>query len=322
MSYENIEVYRKQLLDLTKQIEDALGYESDNFNALSAQFHDLLKKIQEQTEVTNKYGDFLAELYRFYGSPQEGCNEKNMPVQPDPVIYDVIDMLNSNESMAIEERRKIAESGILEKEQHLAELNRQIEEQQLVLEQLKTNIVDAARQCRDTPPEVQAPPESPRSAAPEEPEHKPGVETVVRGVPDIQMKRSAPAPAPAPAPVSAQTSAIPTVQQGNWTVPASPEAGHLYLCADTGMPPLDITVRIPDIRMQHLRQFGQKFSRTGKPQFRIIRENGTFFIGEQQNMVNHINGKLLSGKQKISTGDVVIITDLDKNQHPLLFIIG
>ena len=335
MSYENIQNYRQQLQELIKQAEDKITYESDNFNALAQQFQDLLAKLDEQTAITNKYGNFLAEMYRDIAAFGRD-NEKNMELQHEEIVYETIAWLNGNEEAAMENRRQLVESGIEEKEQRLKELQVEIKRQEGVLANLQRAIEQAAAQCAANPPAAAPPPEKPQQPAR-------GIKTVINEAPEIKKKplaqfhpaepapepKPVPAPAPAPAPEpkpapapAPESCGIAVRRQGEWTVPAAPESGHIYLCADTGMPPLDITVRFPDIRMNHLRRFGQKFARTGKPQFRLSRENGSFFIEEQQNMVNHINGRLLSGKHKVSSGDVITITDLDKMQHSLLFIIG
>ena len=87
MSYENLETYRKELQELNKQIEDALGYENDNFNALSTKFNDLLNKIKEQINLAknkikvdsvnqNKAGEVKveAEVKRGRGRPKKEVN--------------------------------------------------------------------------------------------------------------------------------------------------------------------------------------------------------------------------------------------------------
>lgn len=357
MNYEEMEDLRQQM----QKINQALSLETDNYNALVEQCQALYHRLEKHAEITNKYGDFFANLYRQISEELE--NETDRPLEQGRIVFEIIDAMENIQDNVLEERQRIVDSGILEKEKHLAVLNQEITKKEAYLQGLRDAIQKAGQAPTPNTPKTkpstsQPEPNTSKQAGrdinilDELDKHPPrridtpqdnsvGQQIPPKGnvaspnTPSNSNENTGVAHKPQPVPrqapaqdspsteVSPQQQAPETKIEDGWTVPKHPEHGHLYLCASTGKFPLDITSpRLPDIRMQHLIRLGAEFARTGRPQFRLLRDEKGFLIGEQQNVINHINGQLLQGEYRIHHNDELVMTDRDGKQLKVRFVLG
>lgn len=337
MPYEELET----LQQLVKQINEKMAYEQDNYTALTVQCQDLLKKLEEQSAITNKYGQFFADIYRALESDAQIEGEVNIPNPEATFLYRAIDLIEIQISQTLD-------SDLAAKKQELDDLTQQIETRKDELKQIQIDASYAANElqkdrkdlrsvqediCYALHEQLSSPSASPVSHKKSSPPQSP--ETIIKNLPDVSLKNSGEQPLPTPptnnnpdnrnassVPQTApkQTTNIETRTLNGFFVPQTVYDGHLYLCAKTGAVPIDIS-NLVDVRLNHLLHLGSEFAKTYRPQFRILRPStGGWSIGEQQNVTNLLNGKKLQGEKKLHNEDVLTIIDKDGKEHTLMFV--
>lgn len=321
MAYEKMEELQKQVRELNAKLSD----ENENFSALCILCDDLMNKLNEQESITNKYGAFFADIYRDCCPAVEG--EKNAAYHDKAqVVYDVIDTFEQIVEQTTEAKAQELNLGIKElekeinrKQGELDALSREVERKQNELFELEKNIKNVESNINggeNRPKEVDRIPKEPSSSSrPSSPVGVPATDEH-RGKTDIPQPRQSPPSNDAAEPNQVAGS----IFYKGYTVPATPEKKHIYLC-DANLF-MDIT-GFHDIRRQHLQKMDrEKYAQTGRPQFRLIQEGNIWKIGEMQGVTNTISGRKLQVEKAISNHDVVEIVDLAGQKHRFMFIIG
>ncbi len=321
MAYEKMEELQKQVRELNAKLSD----ENENFSALCILCDDLMNKLNEQESITNKYGAFFADIYRDCCPAVEG--EKNAAYRDKAqVVYDVIDTFEQIVEQTTEAKAQELNLGIKElekeinrKQGELDALSREVERKQNELFELEKNIKNVESNINggeNRPKEVDRIPKEPSSSSrPSSPAGAPATD-------EHHSKTNIPQPRQFP---PSNDAAEPNQGAGSifykgYTVPATPEKKHIYLC-DANLF-MDITGS-HDIRRQHLQKMDrEKYAQTGRPQFRLIQEGNIWKIGEMQGVTNTISGQQLQAEKAISNHDVVEIVDLAGQKHRFMFIIG
>ena len=125
MPYEELET----LQNLVRELNEKMAAESDNYNALLVQCQDLLAKLAEQSEITNRYGQFFADIYRTFECDAKIEGEVNTPTPEAKALYQTIDMIEFQASQTID-------SDLVAKKQELDDLTRLIEAKKDELKQI------------------------------------------------------------------------------------------------------------------------------------------------------------------------------------------
>lgn len=338
MAYEELETLHK----LVRELNEKMAAETDNYNALSVQCQDLLAKLAEQSEITNRYGQFFADIYRTIENAAQIEGEVNMPNPEAKFLYRTIDMIEFQASQTID-------ADLAAKKQEFDELTRQIEEKKAELKQLQIDASYASNELQKDSKQLRTVQEEICYTMRDQPSNRPSAapaprkdsslprspEAIIKNLPDVPPKNPNARPSPkspsdgsagkgnAPAvpklePKSAM--AIETRSRNGFWVPQTICDGHLYLCAKTGSAPIDITDLV-DVRLNHLLRFGSEFAKTYRPQFRLLHSpSGGWSIGEQQNVTNLLNGKKLQGEKKLHNEDVLTVIDREGKEHSLMFV--
>ena len=324
MPYEELETLRQ----LVKQVNDKMAAEQDNYDALTVQCQDLLKKLDGQKKITDKYGQFFSEIYRSFESSARQNGEVNIPNPEAKFLFQTIELIELQASETID-------SELVAKKRELDELTRLIEEKKKELRHIQTisprgaDVTSPGSNFSDLPPDPA--PVSPVSRKnPPSPQSPAGI---IENLPDVPCNtpggHSSPQPPahgnggsdapPVPKPAPNPPAAIETRPHKGFLIPRQICAEHLYLCAG-GAAPIDITGLV-DVRLNHLLRLGNEFARTYRPQFRLLHPApGAWSIGEQQNVTNLLNGKKLQGEKPLRSEDELTIIDRDGQEHKLMFI--
>ena len=337
MPYEELET----LQQLVKKKKKKMAHEQDNYTALTVQCQDLLKKLEEQSAITNKYGQFFADIYRTLENDAQIEGEVNIPNPEATFLYRAIDLIEIQISQTID-------SDLAAKKRELDELTRLIDAKKAELKQIQIDASYAANELqkdrkdlrtvqedicyalRDQPSSPSAPPVSQKkSSLPRSPD------AIIQNLPGVTPKNASEQPSPASptvgntdksnAPSVPKLTPTPTIpietrSRNGFLVPKTICDGHLYLCAKTGAAPIDISDLV-DVRLNHLLRLGSEFAKTFRPQFRLIHpSSGGWSVGEQQNVTNLLNGKKLQGEKRLHNEDVLTIIDKDGKEHQLMFV--
>ena len=341
MAYEELENLKKMVQKMNEQMAN----EADNYAALTVQCQDLLKKLDEQKNITNKYGQFFADIYRTLENDAQLEGELNMPNPEAKILYRTIDLIELQASETIDsdlaaKRDELIrlENQIKEKEAELKAIQKDasftahdLEKDQRNLRTVQEDICYAMRDQQNL--RFSSPPAQTRNSRQSQ-RKLVNVEKMIDRLPDVPQKQSPqpqqeenivaqkpeeskqadPSPAIPPNPTNIELKSF-----KGFLIPEQPQKDHLYLCTDNGASPIEITDFV-DIRVNHLVRFGSDFSRTYRPQFRLLNRTGKRFVGEQQGINNLLNGKQLAGEMELHSGDELTITDKDGKQHKLMFV--
>lgn len=338
MPYEELET----LQNLVRELNEKMAAESDNYNALLVQCQDLLAKLAEQSEITNRYGQFFADIYRTFECDAKIEGEVNMPTPEAKVLYQTIDIIEFQASQTID-------SDLVAKKQELDDLTQLIEAKKDELKQIQIDASYAANELQKDRKDLRTvqedicyalrdQPSSPPSATPaprKKSASQQSPEAIIENLPGVSPKKSSGQPSPQPPsdanteksialsvskPEPRPTITIETRSLNGFLVPKTICNGHLYLCAKTGAAPIDISDLV-DVRLNHLLRLGSEFAKTYRPQFRIIHSSsGGWSIGEQQNVTNLLNGKKLQAEMILHNEDVLTVIDKDGKEHNLMFV--
>ncbi len=341
----------EELQELVRQLNSAATLETDNYHALCVQCQDLIAKIEEHSAITNKYGEWFASMYRDMLSEVPG--EKNTELANSQTINAVIDFIEGGFDQIAEAKADEIKLGIDNlqaqldsKQKELDEIENQITQKKSELqktlwelEECKDNLKQTQiNECyardeldRDTEnlkriqenicyTQYEKQPNECSPKLPRKPPHSSGKDP--SPIP-AQTQISKPQPTAQPYISSRQvldTSQMAKSVVNGFTTPNSPASGHLYLCDVNGF--IDIT-RLPEVRRNNLMMLNANlYQSTGKPQFKIETDDGKFYIHEQQQISNWINGHPLQGKHEIKNGDKIKIMDLKGQSFILYFILG
>ena len=336
MPYEELETLRQ----LVKQVNDKMAAEQDNYDALTVQCQDLLKKLDEQKKITDKYGQFFSEIYRSFESSARQSGEVNIPNPEAKFLFQTIELIELQASETID-------SELVAKKRELDELTRLIDAKKDELKQIQRDAAYAANELQKDSKDLRAVQEDICYTLRDQPSNFPTATPasrknslspqspagIIENLPDVPCNtpggHSSPQPPahgnggsdapPVPKPAPNPPAAIETRPHKGFLIPRQICAEHLYLCAG-GAAPIDITGLV-DVRLNHLLRLGNEFARTYRPQFRLLHPApGAWSIGEQQNVTNLLNGKKLQGEKPLRSEDELTIIDRDGQEHKLMFI--